>query len=537
MKQRYFGEPVVGKKVTNKGYIDIIGPSADGTPTTFVDSEEYAKFGGRFKYALSNGLPEFNSEAELIQMYRDISDHADVDFAIEEITNELFVVDGESVPVFIDLDGIEEEVLNDDTKGKIKKEFSAILNMMNFTNDAFEIFRRFYVDSRLCYYKVVDPSDTKKGILDLRIMDPVSVRKVRQIIKKKIDLGNDGFIQDYEDVKEYYIYTPNNSAYSNKVGTLELSGFGALSGAMIGNLGASDNVQILGSYAVAEITSGQYDYSKGCVKGFLHKAIKPLNDLTNLEVHMIIYRIARAPERRVFYIDTGNLPPKKAQQYLNYVQDSHRSEVTYDSASGRIRSDSRTISMHEDFWLPRSSDGKGTQVETLSGAQNLNQIEDIEYLNRKFHNSLNIPPSRFDAENASAQYFFGANRENTREEVKFQKFVSRLRGKFNELFRDILGTQLILKGIVSPDTWWDIQDKITFDYVRDRYIEDSRRFAIFQQKMEIAKEADDLVGKYISKKYIWENILGFDSDDIQLEIERMAEEAKNSSDDEDVGFY
>ena len=513
---RYFGEPFNHTKVEQKDYIDIVNPFHDGSDVVKTD---FSRYNGKVSQRLNSHFGDPATEAELIQTYRSVSEHQDVEFAIDEIVNEIIVTDGESQPIEVNLDSIEE--FTEETKEEIREEFENILSMLNFARDGFEIFKRYYVDSRLHFYKVVDPNNLSDGIKELRYLDPISIRKVKEVVTQKKHNSENQSIDSILDTKEYYIYTPNANAYANKE-----CGFGFLttdSKNALSSMFSTNESYVLNAYAVASVDSGLFDYNRNCVKGYLHKTIKPLNDLVNLETHMIIYRVARAPERRVFYIDTGTLPPNKAQQYINLVQDSYRREVNYDASTGQIRSDTKTLSMHEDFWLPRSSSGKGTEVDTLSGAQNLSQIEDIEYMDKKFKNSLSVPISRFDREN-SASIIFGANQELSRDEVKFQKFVGRLRSRFSSIFRDILGTQLILKGVVEPEVWYENENRIVFDYVKDTYIEDSRKYAIWERKMEILKNLDEVEGKYVTREFIWKEILDFTDEEIQQTKEKLKQE-------------
>ena len=525
-KARYFGEPFKEKKSKERKFNDIIVPeNTDGSYIIKRKENEFSEeYNGKIKHSFANGFDPSN-EAEMIQTYRNVSDHPDVSFAIEEIVNEMFVTDGETKPISLNLDSLEE--IDDSRKELISEEFEKILSLLNFNRDAFEIFRRFYIDSRIYYYKLVDPKNPSKGIQELKYIDPISIRKIKEIkVKETAEAGQR--MNQVVDSNSYYLYTPKSNAYGNKSGGLgnQNNGFGSIDSSSLSNLNDNAESYIIKSYAISEATSGMFDHSRNCIKGHLHKAIKPLNDITNLETHMIIYRVARAPERRVFYIDTGALPPKKAQQYINLVQDSYRREINYDSSTGEINADNKTISMHEDFWLPRSSDGKGTQVDTLSGASNLGELSDVEYMNKKFRNSLNIPVSRFDSENPVTMVLGGSS-ENNKDEIKFQKFISRLRSRFSSFLKDLLGTQLLLKSTVTSEEWTKIENIIVLEYVRDSYLEDLRKYAIFQQKVEIVKDADELVGRYISKEFVWKELLKFTDE----EIEEMKEQIKKENEE------
>lgn len=528
MKSRnYFGEPKNSKRAEKRDILNFTGPERDGSQ---VIERSAASFNGRVSHAVSaNPISDIANEGELIRTYRDISDHPDVGYAIEEIINEIFVTDGVSLPITLNLDFLDEIGRSDidDLKAAIEEEWLHVLRLLNFNQDAFEIFRRFYVDSRLAYYKVVDPENLEEGIQELRSLDPISLRKVKLTLTDKEQMEDGNYVKSYVDESDYFVYQPNRDMYSSAD-----NGFGSLFSGSISNLYSNQDQMILKEYSVAYVDTGMLDHTRNFVKGYLHKVIKPLNDLLNLEVHMIIYRVARAPERRVFYIDTGDMPPNKAQQYLNSVQDTYRREVSYDAKTGKVNSDSNTISMHEDYWLPRSSGGKGTEIDTLAGAQNLSQIEDIEYLKKTFLSSLNVPTSRFEREGGNS-LFFGANNEMDRVEVSFQKFISRLRSRFNILLKDILGTQLILRGVLTLEEWEQYQNQISLKYVKDSYLEDSRKFSVWQQKAAVVADLEPLTGKYISKGYIWREILGFSSDEIEEMRAEIEEERKSGEYDGD----
>ena len=377
------------------------------------------------------------NEFELIRRYRDMSLHPEVDSAVDEIVNEFVVSDANDSCVEVDLNNLE---VGAGVKKKIRDEFDKIKQMLNFDNRSHEIIRSWYIDGKLYYHKVIDLDNPKKGILELRYIDPLKIRKVRQKLGKdssqdpRINRAIKGTALEYEwgNYIDYFLYNPKGYLRGGALGP-------------VGDMSNSQGIKIAAD-AIAFCSSGLQDLNKRMHLSFLHKGIKSLNQLRMIEDALIIYRLSRAPERRIFYIDVGNLPKVKAEQYLRDVMSRYRNKLVYDASTGEIRDDKKHMSMLEDFWLPRREGGRGTEITTLPGGQNLGELKDVEYFKKKLYNSLNLPPSRLTDDNKG--FNLGKTTEVLRDELKFTKFIGRLRKRFGELFHDILKTQLILKGVI-----------------------------------------------------------------------------------------
>ncbi len=428
------------------------------------------------------------SEAELISRYRDISNFPDVDNAIEEITSEaIAALDNEKV-VAIEFGEID---LSDNIKNIIQEEFGNILKLLNFKQKAHDIFRRWYVDGRLYYQKVINPSKKSLGIQKLAYIDPRKIKKVKDVKKVRLPSG----LEVVQSIDEYFIY--NNTG----VTTLGI------------NVPANQISGVKISLdTIAFATSGIYDLDKNLVLSYLHKAIKPVNMLKMATDSMLIYRLARAPERRIFYIDVGNLPKNKAEEYMKAIMNKYRNKIVYDSNTGDVKDDRKFTTMLEDFWLPRRSSGQTTQIDTLPGASNLDQVEDINLLQNKVNNSLNIPLSRFSGQAANA--IFGRQAEITREELKFAKFISRLRRKFADLFDDLLKTQLILKGIINEDEWEEIKENIYYKYSQDQYFQEVKEAEILRNRVDLLNQVQPYIGTFFSVEYCMKEILKFTDEEI-----------------------
>jgi len=396
------------------------------------------------------------NEYELIQRYRSMSLHPECDSAIDEIINEFVVSDADDAPVEIELSNLD---MGANIKSKIRKEFNHILRLLQFDKHCHQIIRNWYIDGRLYYHKVVDLDNPKKGILELRYIDPLKIKKVRHKIERpeaeKMREKGSALEFDWGEYVEYYIYNPRGftpAGIPNTAGAFDYSN----------NQGIRIAVD-----SVASCDSGLKDPNKKMTISFLHKSIKALNQLRMIEDSLVIYRLSRAPERRIFYIDVGNLPKLKAEQYLRDVMARYRNKLVYDSATGEIRDDKKHMSMLEDFWLPRREGGRGTEITTLPGGQNLGELKDVEYFKKKLYNSLNLPPSRLTDDNKA--FNLGKTTEILRDELKFAKFIGRLRKRFSELFHDMLKTQLILKGIIAPEDWDDMEEHIQYDFLFDNH--------------------------------------------------------------------
>jgi DNA-dependent RNA polymerase auxiliary subunit epsilon len=436
-----------------------------------------------------------STEQELIRRYRDIAGMADVDTAIDDIVNDSISNLDDEDPIKINLDNVE---LSAGIKKDIEKEFEEILRILDFKLRAHDYFRRWYVDGRLFFHKVIDTANPKQGITDVRYIDPRKIKKVREIIKEKDPKTNVDFIKR---IDEYFLY--------NEKGVINQKT------AAINDYSTSSNALRITKDAICHVPSGLVDQDKNVGLSYLHKAIRPANQLRMMENALVIYRITRAPERRVFYVDVGNLPKIKAEQYLKGIMNQYRNKIVYDSNTGEIRDDKKFMSMLEDFWLPRREGGRGTQIETLPGGENLGQIQDVEFFQRKLYQSLNVPISR---QQQQSGLNFGRAAEINRDEWKFTKFISRLRRRFSLIFDDLLKTQLILKGIITEADWESIKYKIQYNYATDAYYTESKEQQILQSRIEILNGMANYIGSLYSKEYVQKNILKLTDDEI-AEIE------------------
>ena len=426
----------------------------------------------------------FKTEYDMVVKYRMMAMHPEVDSAIEDIIQEAIVTDQNDSPVQIDLANLD---VSDSVKEMIRTEFDYIKNLIGFDTKAHEMFRRWYIDGRLYYHKVIDLKRPQDGILELRYVDPQKIKKVRQI--NKIPKTADQFQSlDYGKVDEYFIYNPKG----------------------LRNTSANSGIKIAKD-AITYVTSGILDTNKNIVLSYLHKAIKVLNQLMMIEDSLVIYRISRAPERRIFYIDVGNLPKVKAEQYLREVMSRYRNKLVYDANTGEIRDDRKYMSMLEDFWLPRREGGRGTEITTLPGGQNLGELTDIQYFQTKLYKALNVPAGRLESGQA---FNIGRSSEIMRDELKFTKFVGKLRKKFSEMFQDILKTQLILKGVITPEDWDDMKEHIQYDYLYDNHFTELKNIEMLNEKINLITAMEPFMGRYFSTEYVRTNILG------QSEVEK-----------------
>ena len=440
------------------------------------------------------------NEADLVTRYRTMSLVPECDAAIEDIVNESISSNDLDAPVSINLDRVQH--FSDSTKEKIRTEFDEVLSLLGFRELSHDIYRKWYVDGRLYYHKMVDSKNTKIGIQGLRAIDPQKIRKIREVDKKKDPKTG---VEVVRKVDEYYLF---NDQGFDKSGN---------------NTGQTVRIS---PDAVTHITSGLLDYNQKVVVGYLHKAMKSVNQLRMLEDALVIYRISRAPERRIFYIDVGNLPKARAEQYLKEVQTSYRNKLVYNADTGEIKDDRKHMNMLEDFWLPRREGGRGTEISTLPGGQNLGEIEDILYFQKKLYKSLNVPISRLETETAFA---IGRATEISRDEVKFSRFVDRLRIKFSRLFDDILKTQLILKNIVTEDDWKKSKEYVSYDFQKDGHFVELKEAEILRERVNTLEQLDQFVGKYYSEDWIRKNVLR----QSEAEIAQMSKEMETSGGDED----
>jgi len=466
------------------------------------DGSSYIQAGGGYfgQYVDMSGTEGAKSEADLIRRYRDIAMHPECDAAIEDIINESIVSDTKAAPIELITDDLE---LPDTVKKMVREEFDNIVELLQFNHYGHETFRKWYVDGRLFYHIIVDEKNPKKGILELRPIDPTRIRKVKEIEEEKDPKTG---AQIIKSIQEYYLYQDASMTKSN-------------SGLKI----SKDAVQYT--------TSGLLDTSRKKVLSYLHKAIKPVNQLRMMEDSLVIYRLSRAPERRIFYIDVGNLPKGKSEEYLRSIMNQYRNKLVYDASTGEIKDDRKHMSMLEDFWLPRREGGRGTEISTLPGGENLGQIDDIFYFQKKLYRSLNVPVNRLEQE---AQFSLGRSTEISRDEVKFQKFINRLRKKFSWLFLDLLKTQLLLKGIITEADWREIKENIAVDFIRDSYFSELKEAEIIRERLELLAQLDEYVGNYFSKEWVQKNILRQSDEDIEAMSKQIdAERASGQIPDED----
>ena len=435
-----------------------------------------------------------NNEIELIRKYRDISMMADIDTAIDDIVNDSIANLDDEAPVKIDLDEVD---LSKNIKKLVQDEFETLLNMLDFNLRAQDYFRHWYIDGRLFFHKVVDTANLKKGLTDIRYIDPRKIKKMREILKEKDTKTGVEFIKD---IKEYFIYN-ERGLVPNKTFTPAAS--------LTSTAGATMRIE---KDSICFVPSGLKDMDRNMPLSYLHKAIRPANQLRMMENAAVIYRITRAPERRVFYVDVGNLPKIKAEQYLKGIMNQYRNKVVYDSQTGEIRDDKKFMSMLEDFWLPRREGGRGTQIETLPGGQGLGEMGDIEYFQRKLYQALNVPMSRLEQQTGLN---FGRAAEINRDEWKFTKFISKLRRRFTLLFDDLLKTQLILKGIITEADWEKMKYDIKYVFATDAFYTESKEQQILQSRVEILQGVAPFIGTMYSKEYVQENILKLSDDEIE----------------------
>ena len=480
---------------------------AKGTKSTepsFVrkESEDAASpivAGGDFgQYVEMGDAANKASEADLIGRYREMSLHPEADSAINDVVNEAIAGDLNDHPVDIDLQNLK---VSQNLRNVIRQEFENVLVLLDFDRKAYDIFRRWYIDGRLFYHKMINVDDPAQGITELRYIDPRKIKKVIEFDKPKdrqavIDPEVSTLVPKSI---EYYIYSPK------------------------GLKGYENNGVRIAPDAITYVHSGQMDMQRNYVLSHLHKAIKALNQLRMIEDSLVIYRLSRAPERRIFYIDVGNLPKQKAEQYLREVMSRYRNKLVYNADTGEIRDDKKFMSMLEDFWLPRREGGRGTEITTLPGGQNLGELEDVKYFQKKLYRSLNVPESRLESESS---FNIGRSAEITRDEVKFQKFIVRLRKKFTDLFNDLLKTQLILKGVISIDEWDEFKEHIQYSFIADNYFSEMKEKEVMNERMGLMQQMDPFVGKYFSLEYMRRYILKQTDSEFGEIDEQMANEIK-----------
>ena len=484
-----FKLPEPGEGKSSKGIVSPVPPSDEDKSDFYVSSGFYGQ------YVDIEGV--YKSEQDLVRRYREMCLHPECDSAIEDIVNEAIVSDLNDSPVEIELTNLP---ASDKLKDIIRQEFKNIKNMMNFDRKCHEIFRTWYIDGRVFYHKVIDLKNPQEGIQDIRYIDPLKIRLIRKqektgpnsqspfdVARAGRDPGNP---ENYAapELEEYYLYDPNSSTKNSGI---------------VPSRNNKGSVKI-SKDAITYVTSGLIDRNKQTVLSYLHKAIKALNQLRMVEDSLVIYRLSRAPERRIFYIDVGNLPKIKAEQYLRDVMNRYRNKLVYNADTGEIRDDRKYMAMLEDFWLPRREGGRGTEISTLPGGQNLGELADVDYFQTKLYKSLNVPSSRLDS---AGGFNLGRSSEILRDELKFTKFVGRLRKRFSGIFNDMLKTQLILKNICTPDDWQELEDHIQYDYLYDNHFSDLKANELMQEQLGVVNAMEPYMGKFFSAEYVRMNIL------------------------------
>jgi len=474
-------------------------------------SDYYIQSGFYGQYVDIEGV--FRTEYDLIKRYREMSLHPECDGAVEDVVNEAIVSDLYDSPVEIELSNVN---ASDKVKDTIRKEFKGIKEMMDFDKKSHEIFRNWYVDGRLFYLKVIDTKKPEDGIQEIRYIDPMKMKFIRQEKKKNrnmggVDLQNvfKGSEKElYPEIEEYYVYTPKPNYPSGSLG---------------GTANTKTSVKIAKD-SVTYVTSGLFDRNKGTCLSYLHKAIKALNQLRMIEDSLVIYRLSRAPERRIFYIDVGNLPKIKAEQYLRDVMNRYRNKLVYDANTGEVRDDRKFMSMMEDFWLPRREGGRGTEITTLPGGQNLGELSDIEYFQKKLYRALSVPESRIASDGG---FNLGRSSEILRDELKFAKFVGRLRKRFANMFNDMLRTQLILKNVITPEDWKTLSDHIQYDFVYDNQFAELKESELTNERLGTLATIEPYIGKYYSNEYVRKKILRQTDTEIMDIDEQIEKEIKD----------
>ena len=438
-------------------------------------------------------------EKQLIMQYRSVSHHPEVDAAVEDIVNEAITSGGNEAPVRLNLDNV--EGVSDQIKKAMTEEFDSVLSMLNFGDLGHDMFKRWYIDGRMFHHLVLDENNLKAGIQEVRPIDASKIKKVKQIKKKKDPETGATLI---ERVDEFYIY-------QEKPGS------------------TNQGIKITPD-SISYVTSGLLDEGRKKVVSHLHKALKPINQLRMMEDSLVIYRLARAPERRIFYIDVGNLPKGKSEEYMKGIMAKYRNKLVYDANTGAIRDDRKHMSMLEDFWLPRREGGRGTEISTLPGGENLGQIDDIIYFQKRLYRSLNVPMSRLEQE---TQFSLGKTNEITREELKFQKFIDRLRSRFDNLFYNILKKQLILKGVITEEDWNNWKENIDIEYVRDSHFTELKEAELLRERIQTLDMMQSYVGEFFSKEFVMKNVLFMDDDQMKEMKDQISDEQASGEIDND----
>jgi len=489
----FFGFEINRKGGKNAEPVSIV-PSTDSDGAGVINS------GGHFGAYLDLDADKAQNEVEMLLKYRDIASQPECDAAVEDIVNEAIVGDHNEAPVNIILDKLD---ISDGIKKTVREEFQTVLGLLQFNSYGHDIFRKWYIDGRLPYHVIINESNPKAGIKELRYIDPIQLRKVKEVEEKQDPKTGAKLIVKQE---EYFLFQDKK-------------------------MNMADQGVKIHPDAIIYTTSGMLDAARKRILSYLHKAIKPVNQLRMMEDSLVIYRISRAPERRIFYIDVGNLPKGKAEEYLRNIMNQYRNKLVYDAATGDIKDDKKHMSMLEDFFLPRREGGRGTEISTLPGGENLGQIDDIIYFQKKLYRSLNVPINRLEQESTFA---LGRSTEISRDEVKFKKFIDRIRKRFSDVFMQTLKTQLLLKGVITTKDWDVWKEGIAFDYIEDNYFSELKEAEIVRERFELIASVDEYVGKYISNEWVRKTILRQTDDDILALDKQMEGEDDGEDDDLDL---
>ena len=507
---KLFGFKIEKDDDQNKNVVSPVPQSQEDSSDYYVSSGFYGQ------YVDIDGV--FKSEFELIKRYREMALHPEVDSAIEDIINEAIVSDQNDSPVEIDLENLPASAK---LKELIRDEFKTVKEVMNFDTKCHEILRNWYIDGRIYYHKVIDVKKPEEGLKEVRYIDPLKIKLVRKLKTdptlqgaiKRVNANNPADVETPE-IEEYYQYDPSATQSKNALGAIGQTPFAT-----------KQRPVKIAPDAITFCHSGLVDRNKQTILSYLHKSIKALNQLRMIEDSLVIYRLSRAPERRIFYIDVGNLPKIKAEQYLKEVMNRYRNKLVYDASTGEIRDDRKHMSMLEDFWLPRREGGRGTEITTLPGGQNLGELSDIEYFQKKLYRSLGVPESRIAG--SGDGFNLGRSSEILRDEIKFTKFVGRMRKRFSNLFLDMLKTQCILKNIVTPEDWETLSDHIQFDYVYDNHFAELKETELINERLGVVAAVDPYIGKYFSLDYVRRNILKQKDEEIEEINKQMQQEIKD----------
>lgn len=480
------------------------------TPENLDGATQVVEGGGVYGHYLDTGI-DAKDENVLIQKYREMSMSQEVDLAISDVVNEAVVHEDGKTTISLSLDNVEQ---SDGIKTKISNEFKSILKLLDFNKTGSDLFKKWYVDGKLYHHIIIDKDKVKDGIKELVPIDALNIQKIDEVKKEKDPVTN---VEMVVDTQEYFVYTPSQSNQS------------------FINTAGSELVRVAPD-SISYVHSGMVDNQKQIIIGYLYKSIKPYNQLRMIEDSLVIYRLARAPERRIFYIDVGNLPKLKAEQYLRSVMDKYKQKVIYNASTGEVEDQKKQMSMLEDFWLPRRDGGRGTEISTLPSGQNLGEIEDIEYFRKKLYQSLSVPISRIEGTEQTA-FNLGRASEINRDEIKFAKFIAKLRHRFSHLFTDLLRIQLILKGIINEEDWFEIKDDIDYIWTIDSHFSELKNNEIIRERFEILQTMEEYIGKFVSKEWVQKNILKQTEEDIkqmQKQIDKEKEEEAPDEDDVDV---